>query len=175
MASVKLGTYTAGSAWTVTNLNSLNSSLTAGWQSAVQDNDNSGANLWVDTIVTIKLAIHSTTIANDRAIYVYAYGSYDNGTTYTSSGAAGPTGSEGTYTFPSADTLPTNYKYVGAILAPVVSQTQTGVFSIASAFQGVMPQKWGLLIRAWSCTTGSQALASSGNSIFSTPIYYTVT
>src|SRR5712692_4265791 len=89
------GTYTA---MTVTNLQSLASSATAGWQSARVDLQTSVQPL--DVEIFVKLTTANTAPANDKAMYVYICPmiTTDGGTTWLAADqgtATLPTGTEG--------------------------------------------------------------------------------
>ena len=134
---------------TITNLNSLGSSATAGWQSAVVNNT---SDLALDALVQVVLDMENTAPANDKAVYIYAYSGIGTNYTYNA------TGSEGTITI----TNPNNFRLLGVMTyqtadAILVSQ----VMSVAQAFGGILPPKWGLVIINF---TGA-AVAASGNSI----------
>jgi len=146
---------------TVTNLHSLASSATAGWQSAVVDNT---SNLYLDAIVQVVLDFANTSPANDRAAYVFAYGGID--TTYTNP----VSGSEGTLTLTSIATTQQNMKLIGVVAyntADEVAESQP--MSVAAAFGGVLPPKWGVAIMNFS----GAALAGSGNSVAWRGVYAT--
>src|SRR3954452_3575070 len=96
--NVSYGSYTAV---TVTNLQSLASSATAGWQSGRLDNSSSVKAL--DYQIFVKLTTANTAPANDQSAYVYISPAMttDGGTTWlqTDQGTTTlPTGSEGTTT-----------------------------------------------------------------------------
>jgi hypothetical protein len=141
LSNVKLS-YAAAVALTITNAN-LVSSATAGWQSAGQDNT---ANLYLDALVQVKLAAVNTAPASNQAIYLYAFGVADGSTTdYTGTGAATPTGAEGTLTFPNITTFALPCPLIGTIPYPVQNVAiNSSVFSIARAFGGVLPSKYAI-------------------------------
>lgn len=148
MATRKLA-YSDAVSMTVTNLNSLASSATAGWQSAVVDNS---TDLALDALVQVVLDFANTAPANDKAVYVYAYSGI--GTNYTEP----CTGSEGAVTI----TNPNNLRLIGVLAyqtADMIIKSQ--LMSVAQAFGGVLPPKWGLVIINY---TGA-AIAASGNSV----------
>ena len=136
MASVKL-VYGTTTAITIT-LASLATSATAGRESTAVDN---GTNLFLDALVTVILTIATGSIANDKAAYVWAYGSEDN-TTFTGN----VTGTDAAITLDD----PTPLKLVQVIPMPTAGtsdKTYKAVFSIAQAFGGVLPRKWGIVVR----------------------------
>jgi hypothetical protein len=148
MATVKEALANAAS-MTVTALNSLASSATAGWQSAVVDNS---SDLAEDALVQVVLDFANTAPANDKAVYVYAYTGI--GTNYTEP----CTGSEGTVTI----TNPNNLRLIGVLTYQTADMViKSGVMSVATAFGGVLPAKWGLVIINY---TGA-AIAATGNSV----------
>jgi hypothetical protein len=143
-----------------TNLQSLASSTTTGaWQSASVDNS---ANLYLDALVIVTL-VGPATVSADRAAYVYAYGSIDGGTTYPDA----ISGSEGALTFNSD---PPNLRSIGSISMPVNSGTfKSEPMSIAAAFGGILPGRWGVAIR----NASGGALAASGNVVKYQEVYAT--
>lgn len=145
---------------TVTNLHSLASSATAGWTSGYVDNT---SNLYLDALVAIHIAAVNTAPANDKAIYVFAYGSTD-GSIFTSTGTSGGTvGTEGALTFPSIATpLPIVMPMIGVIPYPVQNKAlDGGPFSVAKAFGGILPPYWGVAILNYTGFT----FAASGNTV----------
>lgn len=148
MATVKesLG---ASTAITVT-IDSLASSQTVGRASTAVDNS---TNLYLDALVQVKVVIPTGTPANDKAVYVYAYGTVD-GTNY----GEAVTGTDASYTVDN----PTGLPLLGTI--PVGAQSITRysrAFSVAAAFGGVMPVKWGLVVVNFSgiaLSTGCSAV-----------------
>lgn len=161
MADIKAA-FTAVQTMTVTNLHSLASSATAGWQSAVVDNT---SNLYLDALVQVVLDFANTAPANDKAAYVFAYGGLD--TTYTDPAS----GSEGTITLTSISTTSQNMRLIGRLAyetADAVIESQP--FSVAAAFGGILPPKWGVVVMNFS----GAALAASGNTVTWRGAYSTV-
>lgn len=157
MADVKeaLGSATA---MTIT-LNSLGSSATAARESTVVDN---GTNKYLDALVEVLLNYPNSAPANDQAVTVYAYGTLD-GTNYS----GGATGSDAAYTM----RTPTVLAQLGVIPTPTQNITyRSRPFSVAQAFGGVMPVKWGIIVVNFS----GQTLAGSGNSAQYQGYYQTV-
>lgn len=119
-------------------------------QSAAVDNS---SNLYLDALVTATIKTASSGVSATGNIAIYAYATVDGGTTYTE----GASGSDAAITL----TVPTNAKLVGVINAVAISFTYTGgPFSIAAAFGGVLPQKWGIIVQnntgaAFDATTAS--------------------
>lgn len=143
MASIKQA-FAAQAAITITLDSMVGSSATVGRQSTVVDNT---TNLYLDALVFCSLVIPNTVPANDKAAYVYAYG-WDGGGSpvYTSSA----TGSDATITIDN----PTTLKLIGVVPVPTQNKTyQAGPFSVAAAFGGVMPGKWGLVVINFTGTT----------------------
>jgi hypothetical protein len=159
LASIKLA-FGAVQTMTVTNLHSLASSTTTGaWQSAFVDN---AANLYLDALVVVTL-VGPATVSSDKAAYVYAYGSIDGGTTYPDA----VSGSEGALTFTSD---PPNLRPIGTIPMPVNSGTfKSEPMSVAAAFGGILPGRWGVAIR----NASGGALAASGNAVKYQEVYAT--
>lgn len=109
MAAVQVTqSYGAYTAMTVTNLQSLANSATAGWQSARVDLQTSVKPL--DVEIFVKLTTASTPPANDKAMYVYVcpWITTDGGTTWLGADQGTttlPTGTEGTTTIASPNDL----------------------------------------------------------------------
>jgi hypothetical protein len=151
---------TANQSLTMT-LNSLASSLTAARQSAEVSN---ATPLSLDALVFLTLVIGTGTIANDQCAYVYAFGTVDDGTTRT----------EGAGASDAAITLfnPTNLPLIGVVNMPTASSTyRAGPFSVARAFGGILPARWGIVVRNYC----GIALSGSGNSAIYQLIEATVT
>ncbi len=160
MASVKEAFGTNGQAITITT-NSLASSATAGRASTVVDNT---ANLYLDALVTVLVKMPTSgTPANDKAVYVFAYGTANAGTDYSD----GVTGTDAAFTH----TDPPNLRLVGVIACPANTNTyRGGPFSVAAAFGGTLPEKWGIVIRNYTGLT----LDSTGNSAHYQGVYATI-
>lgn len=158
---------------TITDLNSLASSVTAGWMSAAIDNT---SNLYLDYLVQIKLAAVNTSPSSQKALFLYAAPVVDDTTNdYATTGAAsggGPTGTEGTITFPDITANPVNIPLIGVV--PYVGQNAVIIspaFSVAAAFNDVIPPKFVLaLINASGMT-----IAAAGNYVKVRGVYRTVT
>lgn len=140
--SISYGTYTA---MTVTNLQSLASSATAGWQSARVDNQT--ATKALDYEIVVKLTTANTAPANDKAAYVYLSPavSTDGGTTWLHSDQGTttlPTGSEGTTTIAS----PNNLKLLGVLSYTTAQMTMEGVFNLSNAVGQFMPDGFSIII-----------------------------
>lgn len=145
--------YAASTAITCT-LASLASSATAGRSSAAVDNT---TNKYDDAMVTVAVKTSASALANDKAVYVYVYGSED-GTNFNGSSAE----AEGTDVAVTLDS-PTNLKGPVVISCPAISTTyNTVIGSIAAFFGGIMPRKWGLVIQNY---TGQALDATEGSHI----------
>lgn len=133
-------------------LASLASSSTAGRSCLAVDNS---TNLYVDAILTIAVKTSASALANDKACYVYIYGSGADGVFNGSSAEA--EGTDVAVTFDS----PTNLKGPFPIYCPASSTTyRLVVGSIASLFGGVMPYKWGFVLQNY---TGQALDSTAGN------------
>ena len=148
-AKIAYGTSTA---ITIT-LNGLASSATAGRESTAIDNT---IDKFLDAMVTVTLKAADAVLADDEAAYVYAYNSED-GTNYSDM-ADGVDSAHTPLSLPLVKVIPL-----------VQNVSQRGVFAIAQAFGGIMPRKWGIVVRNYS----GQALAAAGNSASYTGIYTT--
>lgn len=111
-------------------------------ESTVVDNT---TNLFLDALVTVRIDLaDGGTIASDKKVYVYAYGTVDAATPIYPDRV---TGSDAGITLDS----PTNLKLIGVIeCASYVTVTKT-IFtmppaSVAQAFGGILPEKWGIVV-----------------------------
>lgn len=141
--NIAYGSYTA---LTVTNLQSLASSATAGWQSARMDNQSSVKAL--DFEVVVKLTTANTAPANDKCAYIYVSPAMttDGGTTWlmTDQGTTTlPTGSEGTTTIVAGGG---NLRLVGILAYSTQNMTMQGVFNLSSAVGNTMPDGFSIII-----------------------------
>jgi hypothetical protein len=160
--------YQAEQSFVVTALNSLATSPTAGWGSAVVDNT---TNLFLDALVQIVLAAVNTVPGSSKALYVYAYGG-SNATDLTTTGSSGGTvGTQGALTFPDITTLAVVMPLIGMVPYPVQNKLIVSPpFSVARAFNNWLPAFWGI---ACINHTG-MILAASGNTIKYRGIYETI-
>lgn len=164
MSTVKqaYGSYTA---MTVTNLQSLASSATAGWQSAMVDNQTS--ELALDYEIYVKLTTANTAPGSDRAAYVYAVPwIYDGSNWHPSDGGTAtlPGGSEATYTIAS----PNDMKLVGVLNYTTQQMIMQGIFNLSSAFGASLPDGWSLVIINFTGAALSTACVVAYRSITNT-------
>jgi hypothetical protein len=150
----------AGSSGITCTIASLASSATAGRSCVAIDNTTTKFD---DILLSITVKTSPSALANDKACYVYVYGSED-GTNFNASSAE----NVGTDIAVTLDT-PTNMKGPLVISCPAVSTTYRGVWSLASLFGGVLPRKVGFVLQNY---TGQALDASSGSASF-TGITYT--
>ena len=143
--------YATSTTITIT-LASLASSATASRESTAIDNT---SNLYLDAMVYLAIPLQTGTPANDKAIYVYFYGSED-GTNYTDNA----TGRDAALTL----RVPTNLRGPWIISCPDSGALtyKTVIPSVASFFGGEMPRKWGLVVNNYTGTTFN---ATEGNLI----------
>lgn len=124
---------TSNQAITLTHASLGNNSARAG--TAI---DNS-SNLFVEALVGGKVKSGASGTTSTGTVNIYAYGSADGGTTYSDSAS----GTDGAITL----TVPPNAKLIGVV--NVVANATTykyGPFSVASAFGGVLPSSWGIIL-----------------------------
>lgn len=136
------GTYTA---MTVTNLQSLANSSTAGWRSALVDNQTSTKAL--DYEVFVSLTTANTAPANDKAVYVYAVPAIttDGGSTWLVSDQGTttlPTTSEGTTTI----ATPNDLRLLGVLNYTTQNMTMQGHFNLSNAVGMSMPDGFSIII-----------------------------
>lgn len=98
------------------------------------------SNLYLDALVGGSTQVGTTPTAGGT-IDIYAYGQYDASGEYT----AGASGSDAAYT---ADGEETSLKLIGVVQVDDTSDQdyEWGPFSVAAAFGGVLPQRWGLVV-----------------------------
>jgi len=145
--NIQYGTSTA----ITCTLASLASSSTAGRSCVAVDN---GSNEFDDALLTIAVKTSASALANDKACYIYIYGSED-GTVYGASSAEAVSTDV-------AVTLgvPSNMRGPFVLSCPAVSVTYRAVIPIASFFGGVLPRKWGFVLQNY---TGQNLDASEGS------------
>lgn len=167
-----LQAFGAVSSLTITNLNSLASSTTAGWNSAAIDNT---SNLYLDYEVQIKLAAVNTAPGGNKQFLIYAAALLDDtGSDYATTGATtggAPSGSEGTLTFPDYTANPVNIPLIGQV--PYVAQNVAIVsppFSVAAAYGGHVPPKFVIALINHSGMT----IAAASNFVKVRGVYRTV-
>lgn len=121
--------------------------------------DNS-TNKYVDALVGGKIQIGAP--GADGTIAIYAYGSYD-GTEYT----AGVTGTDGTITWGTTGSTGldgfNNLPLLGVVSVDATDDNDDcrwGPFSVAQAFGGVLPTKWGVVVKN---STGASLHATGTN------------
>jgi hypothetical protein len=111
------------------------------------------ADLALDALVQVKVKTSASALVTPY-VNVYAYGTAD-GSTY--GGGEANMGTDAAVTL----TSPPNIRLIGTINTPAVSTTYvSGPFSVAAAFGGVLPEKWGIVIEN---KTGQALDASVGS------------
>lgn len=133
MADIKRKFGTNGQTFTITLASLAND---AARQSTVIDNS---TNLYLDALVMLKLKSGASSVSSNGTVLCYAFGTVDGGTTYTETAGA----SDAAITL----VVPTALKFVGA--TPMVANATTyiaGPWSVAAAFGGVLPEKWGIVV-----------------------------
>lgn len=119
-------------------------------ESTVVDNT---TDLFNDVLVLIKIKSAAASTAATGYANIYAYATVDNGTTYSDN----CTGSNAAVTL----VVPPNLRLIGIMNIVADSVTyKSPVMSVAAAFGGVMPQKWGIVIENKS---GATFDATAGN------------
>ena len=120
-------------------------------ESTVIDNT---SNLFLDALVMVKIKSAAASTSATGYVNVYAYGTTD---TTTPSYSDTATGTDAAITL----TSPPNVKLIGTL--NVVANATTykgGPFSVAAAFGGVLPEKWGIIIEN---KTGATLDSTAGN------------
>lgn len=135
-----------GSATAFTISAAIASSGTVGRQSTVVDNS---TNLYLDALVEVNIQFPNSAPANDKAIYVYAFGSLD-GTNYTEGLGA----SDAAFTFQgAAGALTTQLRPFMTCPAVQNITARYGPLPVSTAFNGIMPAKWGIIVLNFSGQT----------------------
>jgi len=166
--NIEYGAYTA---LTVTNLNSLASSATAGWQSVRISNI---ATLALDYEITIKLDMANTAPANDAAVYVLISPAVttDGGTTWLQADGGTttlPSGAEGAYSIAGVTTT-NNLDPLRALAYTTADQVIQGTMRLSDLYD-TMPDGFQIIIVNY---TGA-AVGASGNIVAYRAITQTVT
>lgn len=154
MASVKTAYGADAGAITIT-MASLADSSTAGRESTAIDN---GTDLFLDALVQGKIKTqNSGAIAAPSAVLVFAYGTADAaGGVYSDT----VTGTDAAITMNS----PTQLRLIGMIHAAAINTTyKGGPWSVAQAFGGRLPEKWGIVVQN---DTGTALSATEGDHDF---------
>ena len=140
MPAIKMA-YGTSTAFTIT-LASLANGATSGRESTVVDNS---SDLYIDALAQVIVTVSSGTPANDKAVYIYAYGAEAATTNY--SGNA--TGVDAAINLDS----PTAMRLIGVIPTPTAATAVTWEgqpMSVAAAFGGILPRRWGIVVRNYS-------------------------
>jgi len=138
MADIKYAYSAVAQAITIT-MASLADSSTAGRESTAIDN---GTNKYLDALVQgfIKTQ-NSGSISSPSVVYVWVYGTAD-GTTPKYPDTV--TGTDAAITMNN----PNQLRLIGVINVAAINTTYNGgPWSVAAAFGGVLPQKWGIVVQ----------------------------
>src|SRR6266511_865011 len=112
-----------------------------------------GTNLYLDALVMLKVKSNAAGTLATGYVAVYAYATVDQGTTRTE--AAGATDAGITLT------VPPNARLIGIINVVANAVTYVGgPFSVAQAFGGILPERWGIIVQNQS---GAALDATEGN------------
>lgn len=96
------------------------------------------ATLYLDALVQLKVKTGASGTTTTGAVYVYAYGTADGGTTYPE-GCGTDTGV--------TLTSPPNLRLIGVVNAVANATTYNSEpMSVAAAFGGVLPDHWGIVV-----------------------------
>jgi hypothetical protein len=136
MADIKSKYGTSGQSLTIT-INGLAND--AKRESTAVDNSTS---CFLDALVQVRIATNTATASTgDKSVYVYAYGSADGGTS-CSGNASGTDAAFGT----DPQQL-NNCRLIGMVYAPTQNTIyESDLMSIASAFGGALPSRWGIIV-----------------------------
>jgi len=146
MASTIKTKYDTGTTLTCTLASLANSSARS---STAVDNT---TNLYADVLVQVQIKTAAASTSSTGYVNIYVYSSADAGTTYTE-GA----GTDAGVTL----TSPPNARVLGVLNCVANATTyKSHTWSVASAFGGVMPDHWGIIIEN---KTGAALDATEGN------------
>src|SRR6266481_4561904 len=103
------------------------------------------SDLFIDALLWVKVkGTNSGSVANDKAVLVYVYSTSDEGSPEYPDVV---TGSD-------ANITPTNFQHLrlgGKVFFAANNTTyKNGGFSVASAFGGVLPKRWGVVVRNYT-------------------------
>lgn len=150
MSTIFKPMYGSGVALTATSWNVASTGLANGAAAACLVVDNT-ATLDEDALVGVGIASGATGVSATGSVAVYAYALLD-GTHYND----GISGTDAAVTLAS----PTNLRLLGVLSVNANNTTfYGGLFSVARAFGGILPSKWGVVI----VNNSGAALATSGN------------
>jgi len=112
------------------------------------------SNLFLDALVQVKVKSAGSATSATGTVNIYAYGTADGGSNYSD----GVSGTDSSATL----TSPPNVRIIGVINVVANSTTYIGgPFSVASAFGGILPDHWGIVVENKTAATLD---ASIGNS-----------
>jgi hypothetical protein len=149
--TTKMSYRATNTAFTVTSLNSLATTANLAWASALVDNN---TNQDLDEIVSVTVTSGASGVSGAGVVAIYVY-SCVGGTT---SCADTVTGSQGTFTL----TSPTNLVFIkNCNVVANATAYNCAAFSVANAFGGSLPVRWGVAI----VNLSGAALSSSGNAV----------
>ena len=107
-----------------------------------------------DALVQVVVKTNAASTSATGIVNIYAYGTSDGGTTY----GDGVTGTDAGQTL----TSPPNLKLIGSINAVANSTTyKSNPMSVAQAFGGVLPAKWGIVVENKSGNTLDASVGSA--------------
>ena len=151
------------STWTAVQMDTLGlgamaNSATVGWQS---DSVGLRQHKCTDVKIGVKISMANTAPANDKAVYVYVYPMwYDGSTWYFTSGGTTtfPSGANSTYTIAS----PNNLRLLGVLSYTTTNMVLQDQFILSNAFGSTMPDAFGLVIVDFS----GAALSTTNHRIY---------
>ena len=123
-------------------LGAMANSATVGWQS---DSVGLRQHKCTDVKIGVKISMANTAPANDKAVYVYVYPIwYDGSTWYFTSGGTTtfPSGANSTYTIAS----PNKLRLLGVLSYTTTNMVLQDQFILSNAFGSTMPDAFGLVI-----------------------------
>lgn len=156
----------------LTALHSLASSTTnlAGWTTAVQDNT---TNVYLDVLIAAQFTTSASATTAGKSIKVYAYATPDASASMSAGVpdlfSSGTEGSVGTATVHDEEQRDAGMRLLWAGVVDAGGSNEVFVMpptSLAAAFGGIVPPYWAL----WVVQDTGQALHTSGNAIYGTPI-----
>lgn len=122
---------------------------------------------FLDALVQVKIATNTAADSTgDKAVYVYAYGTADGGSTCSgnASGSDAPFGTDPQQL--------ANCRLIGVVYAPTQNKIyESDLMSVACAFGGLLPQRWGIIVhnktgqtlKTSDCSAAYQGLCSQSS------------
>lgn len=135
----------AYTSWTAITATAVTTTLAAGEYAETTIVDNT-SNLYLDAQIGGTFVTGASHTTGDT-VEIYAYANYDTATSTDLTGSRGGLDGTDSEETEGTDFIVENLVHVASVVTDQASQTfHWGGYSIAQAFGGFLPQKWGLII-----------------------------